>query len=113
MAVVVWRGAIVQKLVEAAAADGARVAAVRLFEDAQQRVPLDDGALRDSAAVTTDGETAVVSYDTPYAVRLHESPQYDFQGQGESKWLENAVARREPHVAEDMAAPLRKVMMLP
>jgi len=110
---VTWRGAIVQKLVEEAAADGAKVAALRLLDDAQQRVPLDDGTLRDSAAVTTDGDTAVVSYDTPYAVRLHESPQYDFQGQGEGKWLENAVARREPRVAEDMAGPLRKVMMLP
>lgn len=113
MSRVTWRGALVQKLVAEAAADGATIAAIRLLEDAQERVPFDDGTLRDSAVVTTDGDTAVVSYDTPYAIRLHENPQYNFQGQGEGKWLENAVARREPRAAEDMAGPLKRVMMLP
>jgi len=67
-------------------------AANNLLEEANRMVPLDWTTLMKSGEASL-GDTdliAVVSYDTPYAVRLHEHPEYNFQGGREGKWLERA-----------------------
>ncbi|NLI05378.1 MAG: hypothetical protein GX483_08990 [Actinomycetaceae bacterium] len=57
----------------------------------KQQVPLDTGALKDSCAVSVnaDGTQAVVSYDTPYAVRQHEYTGYRHQRGRKAKYLED------------------------
>lgn len=67
-------------------------AANNLLEEANRMVPLDWGTLMKSgeASLGDTDLTAVVSYDTAYAVRLHEHPEYNFQGGREGKWLEKA-----------------------
>lgn len=50
--------------------------------------------------------TGVVSYDTPYAVRLHEHPEYNFQGGREGKWLEKTVNEKSKDVLALLAREL-------
>lgn len=74
---------------------GLRDAAMALKEESDRRTPFDTGRLvgtselyQDDAAMVT-----VVSYATPYATILHESPQLNFQSGKEGKWLQNAADR--------------------
>jgi hypothetical protein len=106
----IWHGLLVHKLIEEAAEMGAEIAAEKTLKDANQHVPYETGELQESGAVNADGTTAFVSYDTPYAVRLHEHPEYNFQGKGEGKWLEKAVQRRAATANLDMAPPLVAVL---
>jgi hypothetical protein len=67
-----------------------QVASEALLTEANNTVPFDDGILKASGKTSSDKTTmtTMVSYDTPYAVDLHENPQYNFQGNGRGKWLE-------------------------
>jgi hypothetical protein len=72
-----------------------------LLQAANEDVPHDEGTLMRSGAVTVtreSGNTAevAVSYDTPYAARLHEHPEYDFQQGRKGKWLEDTFKSRGP-----------------
>lgn len=59
-----------------------------LLEESIKTVPYRDGILEASGATSTDGKTVCVSFNTPYARRLHEHPEYNFRGKGRGKWLE-------------------------
>jgi hypothetical protein len=80
-------------------AEGETLAAHRLMALSTEQAPLDLGTLIGSAAVTpaTDPEEgAAVSYDTPYAARHHEHPEYNFQNGRKGKYLEDpAVENRD------------------
>ena len=43
-----------------------------------------------------------ISYDTPYAARLHEHPEYNFREGREGKWLENALNERREDLVNYM-----------
>jgi hypothetical protein len=64
-----------------------------LLTESIKSSPHDEGILDQSAKTSGDFAkmTTVVSYDTPYAVRLHEHPEYNFQGKGRGKWLEKTL----------------------
>lgn len=118
-----WRGAVVRKMVDEAAERGTRRLAELVFADAQQHVPFDLGTLSDSGRVDSEqgrdrlgrysSVEAFVSYDTGYAVRLHEHPEYKFQPPGEGKWLEHAMQRNEANVEPAMAPPFIEGFKLP
>jgi len=116
-----WRGPLVQKVVTEASRVGVVNAAEHVLADAYPYVPYEDGDLRDSGRAQQDRDLsgryvaeAFVSYDTPYAVKLHEHPNYNFKGSGEGKWLEHALQRRASRMAdEDMAPPLIKALAMP
>lgn len=80
---------------------GENVAAERLLAVSMPRVPLDLGTLRGSGQVvpaTDPEEGAGVVFDTPYAARLHEHPEFNFQEPGTgAKYVENPAleSRRE------------------
>ena len=63
--------------------------------DANKDVPHDEGTLMRSGETSADetpkGIGANVSYDTPYARRLHENPQYRFNKGRKGKWLEDVI----------------------
>lgn len=77
---------------------GETLAAERLLALSNAEAPLDIGTLIGSSTVipaTDPTEGAAVVYDTPYAARLHEHPEYNFQGGRKGKYLEDpAVANR-------------------
>ncbi|MDZ4046181.1 MAG: hypothetical protein U1E32_10445 [Rhodoglobus sp.] len=85
-------GAISQQILANTRMGVAR-AGERLLAVSAAEVPLDQGTLMGSGAVSTPlgGEDieAQVVYDTPYAARLHEHPEYNFQGGRKGKYLED------------------------
>lgn len=108
--------------VDEAAEEGMEDAANMMLADAQRHVPYDDGVLMASADVDTEKHRvglvaasieAAVSYDTEYAVKLHEHPEFNFQGQGEGKWLERAQQRAEIAWMVPLAKKLVAVFMRP
>lgn len=72
---------------------GETLAAERLLALALPRTPLRDGLLRESGAVIPAADPqdgAAVTFDTPYAARLHEHPEYNFSEPGTGgKYVEN------------------------
>lgn len=113
-----WFGHRVTTLISKAGQRGVESAAHKMLDDANMHVPFNTGQLRETGAVTgdswdaTDNEAAV-SYDTEYAVIMHEHPEYNFQGSGEGKWLEHAMQRRANSLEKDIAPPLIETLLLP
>lgn len=67
--------------VQAGVVRGMNLASEEMLSDAVDKAPTQTGALRSSGqAIHTDSidEPAAVVFDTPYASRLHEHPEYDF-----------------------------------
>ena len=67
-----------------------RAGANYILDESRKQVPIDTGALSRSGSVDVDGNIAVISYDTPYAVRWHEE-QANFQRGRKNKYLEDPV----------------------
>lgn len=83
-----------------------------LKDEANKRVPHDEGILEASGDYTIDSAKAegVVFYDTPYAVRLHEHPEYNFQKGREGKWLENTFKLKGDKVKQYMAKKINEAL---
>lgn len=64
-----------------------------MLTEANKTVPHDEGTLERSGTAAYDKDLAAVGYDTPYAIRLHESEagEFSFRGNGRRKWLEQTV----------------------
>jgi hypothetical protein len=57
----------------------------------QLEVPHDKGTLQNSGETHIEEDYAVVGYNTPYAHRLHEHPEYHFQKGRKGKFLEDPM----------------------
>lgn len=95
-----WQGAIVSHVIRAAAMQGLLDAGEHILDEANKLVPHDEGTLMRSGTVShNEGKLQVnVSYDTPYAARLHEHPEYRFQKGRQGKWLERTLQVRKEAV---------------
>lgn len=73
-----------------------------LLEAANRTVPHEEGTLEGSGTVTLvrkgDTTAAVVSYDTPYAVRQHEDTRLRHAGKGRAKWLERTALEQRTRI---------------
>jgi hypothetical protein len=121
--VMIWEGALVRAVVHRAGEEGTEAWAKSLLKDANEHVPFLEGDLKESGRVVSGqsrsglsgqfmGNEFFVAYDTPYAVRLHEHPEYNFRGSGEGKWLEKALQRQARYAEVSIAPPLRIAFML-
>ena len=54
-------------------------------------VPLDTGNLMNSGHTEKSGDEYLVGYNTVYAARLHENPQYSFKNGRKGKYLESPI----------------------
>lgn len=91
-------------------AHGETLAAERLLALSAEVVPLDQGTLLGSGSVTpaTDPEEgAAVTYDTPYAARLHEHPEYNFQGGRQGKYLEGPALEHRKELGDIIRKEVR------
>lgn len=86
---------------------GENKAAERALALSRQMVPFDTGHLSGSGTVepAVDAEEgAGVVYDTPYAARLHEHPEYDFSKDSnpnaQGKWVENAILQNKEELGD-------------
>ena len=88
----------------AAAESGCREGLQRAGDDvlahANTMVPLETGHLQSTGVVTEEGEQATISYDTDYAVHLHEHPEFKFLNGRRGKWLEIALTDEEARFTE-------------
>lgn len=83
-----------------------------LLEESKTECPFEEGILENSGYTVYDSQKKEgnVIYDTPYAVRLHEHPEYNFKGKGKGKWLERALDRkREEYIRFIAREILRRV----
>lgn len=86
-----WNDEPARRAVDAGQREALTRAAGLVLGVANRTVPYQEGTLADSGFPDVDGDTATVSYDTPYAVRLHENPQYNFHLGRRGKWLSLAL----------------------
>jgi hypothetical protein len=109
-----WRGPEALAKIRHAAMKGLFAAAEAILTKANDDVPHDQGHLMRSGHVSTNEASleAAVSYNTPYAARLHEHPEYNFQDGRKGKWLEDVVQKDGPglmqkKVANNISAALK------
>lgn len=83
----------VSQKTRAAAARGIALAAEHIIGEAITRAPREEGDLRRSGDYDLDPIKleASVYFDTPYAVKQHEDLSLRHIGEGEAKYLENAL----------------------
>ena len=81
------------------ATSGLNLASLRLLALSLDGVPTRDAVLAGSGTTdpaATENDPADVIFDTPYAARLHEHPEYDFSKDANpnarGKWLELAAS---------------------
>lgn len=86
---------------------GARLAAEHILEKSNERVPIEDLRLMRSGKVTQEGDIAVVSYNTPYALKQHEDRRLKHDAGRSSKYLESAFNSESREVLEIIARELR------
>lgn len=106
-----WRGHQAAAAVTGAGVRGVNKAAERLRGLAVEQTPVQDGILRGSAHVTpavTGDVRAIVSFDTPYAVRQHEELGYQHPQGGGAKYLERPLNERSAELRGIIAAELRR-----
>lgn len=80
------------------------------FQSANQ-APFDIGTLKSTLRVTKTGKAVrVISYNTPYAVRLHENPQYNFKNGRKGKYLEDPLKENVGKAKVKMAGKISAVI---
>jgi hypothetical protein len=86
-----------------------QIGAEALLTESIKTSPHDEGILDQSGKTSGDFAkmTTAVSYDTPYAVRLHEHPEYNFQGKGRGKWLEKTLQEEKSMLTALIASRIR------
>lgn len=85
-----------------------------LLTEANKTAPKDEGTLIQSGKTDYEGatQTGYVSYDTPYAVRLHEHPEYNFQNGRRGKWLELTYMEQKNMLSLLVAQKLREALAM-
>ncbi|TDD88355.1 hypothetical protein [Actinomadura rubrisoli] len=106
-----WDGERVAAQVRRGAGLGSKAAAELLLEEANRRVPLEKGRLRESGQVTTDAAgKAAVSYSDPNAVRQHEDPYYKHDPGRSRKYLEIPMLTQRPAMLRVMSRTVRNFL---
>lgn len=105
-------GPPVDESMRAAAARGLHLAAEHVLTEANDRVPIEEGTLQRSGRASVDAEDlrAAVSYDTPYAVPVHEDMTARHDPGRAAKWLELTMAAEAETVRRIIANALREAM---
>ncbi|MFG3090684.1 hypothetical protein ACGGAI_23970 [Streptomyces antibioticus] len=103
---------VARRALRQAAARGLFLGAEHVLGVSNDRVPLDEAALQRSGMASVDEAdlTAMVSYDTPYAVRQHEEMDYRHAPGRTAKYLENAANSERAVVFALIAAQMRRAL---
>ncbi|WP_402843785.1 hypothetical protein [Microbacterium sp. GXS0129] len=97
--------------ISAATVQGLNLAAERGLALTAERVPLDLGTLVGSGAVepaSSPEDGAAITYNTPYAVRLHEHPEYNFQNGRQGKYVEEPLLTHADELGAIIAAEVNR-----
>lgn len=110
---IVWYGRKVKKKARKGAEKGVLEGIHYLRDEMDKKVPHDEGTLERSGDTIAKGLQAATGYDTPYAIRLHEHPEYNFQGGREGKWVEKVIKDKKiqrkvlKHIGNEIKKALR------
>lgn len=80
-----------EKTMDSAQRRAVKDVATEILRLSQFEVPHDIGTLQTSGHVEDEGDDSIVGYNTVYASRLHEHPEYRFQKGRKGKYLENPI----------------------
>ncbi|WP_189382464.1 minor capsid protein [Streptosporangium nondiastaticum] len=107
-----WNGAAATELMHRAAARGLLLGAEHVLAASRQRVPIAEGTLERSGAVSVDEQsmTAAVSYDTPYARRVHEDMTARHSPGRSAKYLESVLPEVSGEVQALITAQVRRAL---
>lgn len=107
-----WNGAAATELMRRAAARGLLLGAEHVLAASRQRVPINEGTLERSGAASVDEQSmsAAVSYDTPYAVRVHEDMNARHAPGRSAKYLESVLPETAGEVQALIAAQIRRAL---
>lgn len=102
-------GEPVDERVRGAAARGLLLAAEAVLTEATDTVPIEEGTLQRSGRASVDPQNlrGLVSYDTPYAVRVHEDMTARHDPGRRAKWLEAAMAENTDMIRQIIADSIR------
>lgn len=91
------------------AQDGVTLGAMRLLAITAERAPLDLGTLVGSGSVSSPmsakggDPVAELVYDTPYAAKLHEHPEFNFQNGRQGKYVEEPALEHRDEIGAIIA----------
>ncbi|MGD3112684.1 hypothetical protein [Streptomyces sp. YGL11-2] len=107
-----WNGAAATGAIREAAARGALLGAEHVLQASRQRVPIAEGTLERSGAASVDEQqlAAAVSYDTPYARRVHEDLNARHSPGRSAKYLESVLPESAGTVQALIAAQVRRAL---
>ncbi|MFD7738415.1 minor capsid protein [Streptomyces sp. MJM8645] len=107
-----WTGTAVLRAERAAAARGLLAAAEHVLQASREVVPIEEGTLARSGVASVDEQQLVagVSYDTPYATRVHEDLNARHDAGRSAKYLERPAAQEAPAVERIIAAAVRRAL---
>lgn len=102
-------GADPDRVVTDAAARGLALAAEYVLQQTNEVVPIEEHTLQESgkASIDDNGLTAAVSYDTPYAVVVHEDLTARHDKGRHAKYLEKTMNESGEAVGEIIAKTIR------
>ncbi|MFD4918884.1 hypothetical protein ACFWNR_37490 [Streptomyces virginiae] len=97
-----WNGDAATAAIRSGLVRGLTLAGELTLQATRQRVPIAEGTLERSGAASVDEATmtAAVSYDTPYAARVHEDMNARHSPGRSAKYVESVL----PTVAADVQA---------
>ncbi|XXZ49909.1 hypothetical protein AAGT00_16560 [Streptomyces cavourensis] len=107
-----WNGDAAAGAIREAAARGLLLGAEHVLAASRQRVPINEGILERSGATSVDESTmtAAVSYDTPYAARVHEDLNARHSPGRTAKYLESVLPEVSGEVHALIAAQVRRAL---
>lgn len=98
-------------VVEGAKREGLKKIADEILRLSQQQVPHDKGFLQNSGHVEdTNPDEVLVGYNKVYAARLHEHPEYNFQGGRKGKYMEDPIKSHTDTFRQYFIDSLRRVL---
>ncbi|WP_432110787.1 hypothetical protein [Streptomyces sp. YPW6] len=107
-----WNGDAVLGRARQGAVRGLRLGAEHLLAESRAEVPIAEGTLERSGTATVDEHELVagVTYDTPYARRVHEDLSARHSPGRKAKFLEDPVNREAAVIGELIAAQVRRAL---
>lgn len=84
--------------------------AQHILNESNNIAPKDEGTLIQTSFVDVDGDEgkANIVYVQKYAARLHEHPEYNFQGGRQGKFLEKPMLAEGDNVRDIMAEEIKR-----
>lgn len=93
-----------------AAEQGEDLVADELLRLSGHEVPKDEGVLEGTGVADRDKQGAYVGYNKPYAAKLHEHPEYNFQKGRKGKYLEDPIKNNLPVFREHLMNKIKEAL---